>query len=266
MPIIIRKPFLITTYISAILFLSGCAGVSDNLFQRQNQLSDVAGYSVGGREIEYSVFDGGSPRRSSAKPPRRLSGEKPGKDTIFILGAIHGHEPAGAVLAKSLEKYLMENPQVFKKHRVVILPVANPDGLATNTRTNLNGVDLNRNFPADNRKNISKFGMYGLSEPEASAIYHLIARFEPDRIVSIHQPLKCIDYDGPAKELAEAMAMHCDLPVKKIGAMPGSLGSYAGVTLGIPIITLELPKEAANLDSESLWQKYGPTLIAAIEK
>ena len=83
-------------------------------------------------------------------------------------------------------------------------------------------------------------------------------------IVSIHQPLKCIDYDGPAKELAEEMARHCDLPVRKIGAMPGSLGSYAGITLGIPIITLELPKEATNLNSEVLWQRYGPVLIAAI--
>jgi protein MpaA len=64
--------------------------------------------------------------------------------------------------------------------------------------------------------------------------------------------------------LAEQMARYCDLPVKKLGARPGSLGSYAGVTLGIPIITFEMKKDDSNLEPEILWQRYGKALLAAI--
>ena len=52
--------------------------------------------------------------------------------------------------------------------------------------------------------------------------------------------------------------------VKKLGARPGSLGSYAGVDLGIPIITFEMLQNDSGLDSDTLWQRYGKALVAAI--
>jgi protein MpaA len=142
--------------------------------------------------------------------------------------------------------------------------VANPDGLANNTRYNAKGVDLNRNFEAANRFNSKQTGLVALSEPEARVIRQLIQQYNPDRIVSIHQPLSCIDYDGPARMLADRMGQYCPLPVKKVGARPGSLGSYAGVTLGLPIITFEMTQADSKLDSAALWRKYGRALLAAI--
>ena len=91
----------------------------------------------------------------------------------------------------------------------------------------------------------------------------LVCHYFPDRVVSIHQPLACVDYDGPAQGLAEAMAAACPLPVKKLGSRPGSLGSFVGVTLRRPIITLELPKDA-GMNGEKLWKTYGPALLAAL--
>ncbi len=187
-----------------------------------------------------------------------------GRDVIFILAAIHGSEKAGTPLVRRLARYLQQHPQLLEKRRVVLLPVANPDGVARNSRYNANGVDLNRNFATANRINSSRFGRTALSEPEARVIVQLIHQYAPDRIVSIHQPLACIDYDGPSRALANRMAQYCNLPLKKLGAKPGSLGSYAGVTLGIPTITLELPRTADRFNSERLWQRYGPALIAAI--
>jgi protein MpaA len=146
----------------------------------------------------------------------------------------------------------------------VLLPVANPDGMADNTRDNANGVDLNRNFKTNNRINNKEFGYRALSEPEACAIEHLIRQYSPERIISIHQPHACIDYDGPGQSLADRMAQHCDLPVEKLGAKPGSLGSYAGLTLGIPIITFEMAQGDSWISKESLWQRYGDALLAAI--
>lgn len=187
-----------------------------------------------------------------------------GQDVTFILAAIHGSEPAGIPLVRRLVRYLQQYPHLLQGRKVVLLPVANPDGVAHNTRFNARGVDLNRNFSTANRINSRRFGRTALSEPEARVIEQLIRQYAPDRIVSIHQPLACIDYDGPALALANRMAEYCNLPLIKLGPKPGSLGSYAGLTLGIPIITLELPRFADRLSSERLWQRYGPALIAAV--
>ncbi len=205
----------------------------------------IAGTSVEGRPMLYIVL-----------------GEGP--DVIFILATIHGNEPAGTPLVRRLTRHLQQNRQILNGRAVVLLPVANPDGLANGTRHNVNNVDLNRNFIAANRSNKVPGGAEALSEPEAHAIYKIIQQHNPDRIVSIHQPLNCIDYDGPGQQLANHMAQYCALPVKKLGARPGSLGSYAGVTKGIPIITFEMLAEDSDLDSESLWRKYGRALLAAI--
>lgn len=208
-------------------------------------LRSIAGNSIENRPIAYTVLGRGS-------------------DVTFILAAIHGNENAGIPLVRRLETHLQQHPELLERRRVVLMPTANPDGVARNSRYNARGIDLNRNFATANRINSSRFGRIPLSEPETRAIEQLIRQYAPDRIVSIHQPLACIDYDGPSRALAYRMAQYCKLPLKKLGAMPGSLGSYAGMSLGKPIITLELPRTADRFNSEQLWQQYGPALVAAI--
>lgn len=205
----------------------------------------VAGRSVENRALEYLVIG-------------------QGPDVVFILATIHGNEPAGTPLVLRLAEYLRRHPLMLRGRRLVLVPVANPDGMARNRRFNANGVDLNRNFEATNRLDGGKFGYRALSEPESRFIHLLLHQYKPDRIVSVHQPLTCVDYDGPAKALAECMAEYCDLPVRKLGARPGSLGSYAGETLSIPIVTFELPGSAGRLTPESLWSKYGNALVALV--
>ena len=187
-----------------------------------------------------------------------------GYETIFIFATIHGDEQAGIPLTHRLMERLRHRQDLLEMYRILIIPVANPDGVVRNSRGNANGIDLNRNFPATNRENSAVFGYYALSEPESKILYDLIQKYRPIRIVSIHQPLKCIDYDGPAEELARHMAAYCPLPVKKLGARPGSFGAYAGEKLGIPIITLELERADDYLTTDQLWQRYGAALLAAI--
>jgi len=187
-----------------------------------------------------------------------------GPDVTFIMATIHGNEPAGTPLVRRLARHLRQNRELLNGRMVVLMAVANPDGMVNRSRYNAKGVDLNRNFQAANRVNSKQTGLTALSEPESRIIKQLILQYKPDRIVSIHQPLACIDYDGPGRMLAQSMARYCDLPVKKLGARPGSLGSYAGETLGIPIITFEMLPTDSQLNSEALWRKYGKSLIAAI--
>jgi protein MpaA len=187
-----------------------------------------------------------------------------GDDTVLIMASIHGNEPAGTPLVKTLAEHLRHNRELLEGRRVVLLPVANPDGLAARTRENVRRVDLNRNFEAGNREDSATNGFRPLSEPETRALRALIRDYEPTRIVSIHQPLTCIDYDGPGRAIAARMAQFCDLPVNKLGAQPGSLGAYTGETLGIPTITIELPAAASGMGDRALWEKYGRALLAAV--
>ena len=187
-----------------------------------------------------------------------------GGDTTLVMAAIHGNETAGTTLIEGLSDYLRRNPRLLDGRRVVMLPCANPDGAATRTRENQHGIDLNRNFEASNRVNSATNGHSALTEPEAQALQTIIKDYSPSRIVSIHQPLTCIDFDGPARALATRMAQYCDLPIKKLGAKPGSLGSFTGEELKIPTITLELPESAANASASTLWEQYGRSVVAAI--
>jgi protein MpaA len=191
-----------------------------------------------------------------------------GPDVVFILATIHGDEPAGTPIVRKLSQHLKNNLQILTGRTIVLLAVANPDGYAQDTRFNARGVDLNRNFPADNRINTEATGLSALSEPEARVISEIIQQYAPDRIVTLHQRHNnrpaCIDYDGPAEPLAKAMAQHCDLPIIRLGAMPGSLGSYAGIELRIPIITFEMHTTDSRLSAATLWKRYGKALLAAI--
>ena len=216
---------------------------------------------LGGQDRLVRRYTGG---RSVENRPLEYLVMGQGQDVILILATIHGNEPAGTPLVLQLAGYLREHPLMLQGRTVVVVPVANPDGIIHNQRFNANGVDLNRNFEAANRQDGRKFGSRALSEPESRFIHLLIDEYKPDRIISIHQPLSCIDYDGPAKALAECLAGYCKLPIRKLGARPGSLGSYAGETLGIPIVTFELPRGAHELAVHSLWDKYGNALVAAV--
>ena len=191
-----------------------------------------------------------------------------GDDVVLIMASIHGNEPAGTPLVRRLANHLADQPDLLRGHRLLIVPAANPDGLAHGKRQNARGVDLNRNFPANNYTSASGHGSSALSEPESRALHQFLLDRKPRRIVSLHQPANygtaCIDYDGPAEPLARAMAAQADLPVRRLGGKNGSLGSFAGVGLGIPTITIELPKNASSLDGEALWAKYGKMLLAAI--
>lgn len=206
----------------------------------------VVGQTIGGLPIECDVYGDGP-------------------DVFWLIATIHGNEAAGTPLAAKFVEWLKANPKEVEGRRIVVMPVANPDGFADNVRFNRNGVDLNRNFPAGNwgEADVKPHGETPLSEPESRVLMRVLCQYFPNRVVSIHQPLDCVDWDGPADKMAEAMAAKCKLPLKKLGSRPGSLGSFVGVTLGRPIITLELPKDA-GMDPDTLWKEYGEALIAAL--
>jgi len=191
-----------------------------------------------------------------------------GKPVTLIFGAFHGSEPLSSELAFQFAEYLYNEYIIKINSTIVIVPAVNPDGLVRSKRTNANGVDINRNFPAQNwtseyQKENQNPGELPGSEPETKAVIALLKKYQPDKIISIHSPLKMINYDGPAKELALLISQFNGYPVSTdIGyPTPGSFGTYAGIERNIPTVTLELPRESF----QQIWEQNLEALLAVIE-
>ena len=169
-------------------------------------------------------------------------------NNVLIIGVFHGDEPQGKFL---IEKYI-QNHKNKNKNNLIFIPCLNPDGLINNTRTNANGVDLNRNFPTANfgqdgsaaGENSQDYygGKSPASEIETKFIIKIIEKYQPKLIITIHTPYKIVNYDGPAEKIAQKISDIIDYPVEgDIGyPTPGSFGTYCGIERNIPTITLEL--------------------------
>ena len=243
--------FLLLCLFAAAIFIGGCAVIRPAAGRAAIKCSApvkacIAGASVKGKSIKYTKLGDGL-------------------NATLLIGSIHGDERAGASLLNRFCDYLKKNRHLLCGKTVIIVPIVNPDGFAGKTRFNANKIDLNRNFPADNRMNDANNGYFALSEPESWSLYKIINTYKPNKIFTFHETLGCIDYDGSASQIADRLAGKCKLPVRKIGAKPGSLGSYAGQTLNIPIITIELSEEDSRMSGKRLWDNYKDMLLTCID-
>ena len=168
---------------------------------------------------------------------------------VLVIGAIHGDELSSVTLALNWLQLAQEIPANAHWR---FIPGLNPDGLLARkpTRVNTHGVDLNRNFPTpdwerDARKYWEKKtkkdprrwpGDAPLSEPESKYLMDEMAQFKPNLIVSIHAPYGMLDFDGPTIPPEKLGRLYLD----QIGIYPGSLGNYAGIHRGMPVVTIEL--------------------------
>lgn len=177
--------------------------------------------------------------------------------TVLILGVFHGDEQDGEYL---IREYIKLNPKIYK-NRLIFIPVVNETGKVQNRRVNKNGVDLNRNFPTSNWE-LSKVkddyfgGEYKGSEIETRQLVKIIEHFNPNCILSLHQPYRCVNFDGPYDETLKIAQKVSQINGYKIQEnigypTPGSFGTYCGIELRIPTITLELPE---NENKNTLWQ------------
>jgi protein MpaA len=233
--------------------------------------------SKGGRPLIYTVFGSG-------------------EETTLLLGGVHPDELTPIPIAFRFARYLQEHPEVLgPNNRVILAPLVNPDGFFKKqpSRTNENGVDLNRNFFTmdwyaqakklwvERRSGISSHfpGHFPNSEIETIFQIQLMDRFQPDKIMSIHAPLGFLDYDGPGEGQKLHQLTPTELKAKRLvtavseksgnykiidyNFYPGSLGNFAGNERHIPTVTLELEStEPRKLDF--YWKKFQPGILQAI--
>lgn len=167
---------------------------------------------------------------------------------ILVFSLMHGDElDSGSVARAWMERLTEISPRSTWR----IIPLSNPDGWRKNSRTNNNGVDINRNFPTKNwhreatkywekstQKNPRRFpGISPGSEKETKCVMKHIQDFSPNLIVSIHTPLGLLDLDGPK---VHHYPQYKKLPWLRLGNYPGSLGRYMWQDKKVPVLTIEL--------------------------
>jgi hypothetical protein len=121
------------------------------------------------RAIEVSYFPGKTKRRA------------------LVIAGVHGTERQGMEVANLLKADLAKAQPAFS---VVLVPSLFPDNAATTTEgIREGGTPTNRNFPTPD-KDFAASG--GLDEqgrkilPENEMLMHLIERYQPERIISLH--------------------------------------------------------------------------------
>ncbi|WP_328848073.1 M14 family zinc carboxypeptidase [Mycolicibacterium austroafricanum] len=196
------------------------------------------------------------------RPIRALTvGQGPRK--VVFIGGIHGDEAEGAIATAELPA-AFESAGLGGIVTLTVIEDANPDGRVAGTRGNAHGVDINRNFPASNFD--SSDGGKPLSEPETRVITDTVDRVAPNLVVVAHSwsGRQFINFDGPAREIADRFAAASGLPVEEsrsFAPTPGSLGSYFGRDRGIPTLTVEVLKGS---DPRTVWEQLRPALLQAV--
>ena len=157
---------------------------------------------------------------------------------MLVVGCIHGNESAGIAIARALER---ESPSGI---RLLIVPVLNPDGVASGQRGNAHGVDLNRNFPYRWRplNGVFESGPRPLSEVEARIAYRLIRREHPLVSIWFHQHRDLVWASGGRRSVERVFARVSGLPYHPLPALAGSAIDWQNHALpGTTAFAAELP-------------------------
>jgi murein peptide amidase A len=177
-------------------------------------------------------------------------GNHKSKKKILVFSLIHGDETG----AGSVGRLWMERLQdIDPRNSWRVVPILNPDGVKAKTRTNAHDIDLNRNFPTQDwdakandywvvnmKSNPRRFpGKVSASEPETKCALKHLEDYKPDFVVSVHTPLKVLDFDGPKVKPPKFDY----LPWKSLGNYPGSLGRYLWMERKTPVLTMELKED-----------------------
>jgi protein MpaA len=210
--------------ITPILLAAGCIATTAAAGAR----TVTIGHSVRGRPITAQVLGADS-------APRK----------VLLVGCIHGNECAGVRILDAISR-----KPVPAGVQLWLLRELNPDGTASGTRQNADGVDLNRNFPFRWRA-ISDPTYYSgpspLSEPESRAATRLIGRLHPAVTIWYHQHEDLVDLSGGDRGVARRYARRAGLRATCLAFLPGTATGWSNHRFpGTTAFVVELPAGALS--------------------
>jgi protein MpaA len=189
-----------------------------------------------------------------------------GPTKIAVLASVHGDQPQSVALVDLLAQHLSDTPALLAGRTVLLIRNPNPDGLFARTSGNVQGVDLNRNFPASNWRALpeARAGSAPSSEPETRAVVRMLLEFQPTFVIHIK------DYDGGTYLNTEGSIPHAAAVataakgevLQGLGAKTsGSLEAWSADKLSAGTLTLLLPDEQSPARA---WNRYREPLLVAV--
>ena len=193
----------------------------------------IIGFSLAGRPIDVYTFGVGE------------------REYVIVAGIHGGYEWNTIELADELITHINQHPEIIPSDaRLYIIRNMNPDGEArahgVDGRVNNNGVDLNRNFPAENWSadwdrdgcwiyRPTTGGLYGGSEPETRTVMSFIAARKITALISYHSAALGVFPGGvpwteESRRLSKALAKATNYPYPPVDTgcvYTGTLADWA---------------------------------------
>ncbi len=148
------------------------------------------------------------------------------KAKVWLQGALHGNEPAGAYVLCVMARRIIDSG-LLDRMDVAIVPVANPDGYRTHRRTASGTIDLNRDFTK-------------LVHKQTEDLSRAFARFSPDLAMDIHE------YNPRRKEFASYLGRVTDTDYDVLFLPSGHLNIDNGIKSLISDLYISSAREALN--------------------
>ncbi len=188
-----------------------------------------------------------------------------GKYHIYIDGEHHGNEQLGGELCILLLRHLLEDQndplvaQVLQESIVWITPMLNPDGNARDRRSNVNGIDLNRNYPFAHNPGGSR-GDSPASEPEVAANVAFMEKADLDLYITMHTGIVRLIYPwsysldrtpdhsmyGNLTNISDAHGIVYNQASHELYIAAGTSKDFGYGALGVPSFTFEVDNEQAR--------------------
>jgi murein peptide amidase A len=153
-------------------------------------------------------------------------GEPTSRVKAVVLGSMHGNEKAGMQVVDALRR-----GKPVKGVDLWVIPTINPDGVVRNSRHNVHGVDLNRNFGHQWEPLTGHYysGPRPWSEPESRALRRFLRDVRPRFVVSFHQPLHGVGRSATGKPFQRRLARGLGISIKAFnctGHCSGTMTSW----------------------------------------